>query len=119
MDESVWPGCLLWHGWLPALACSGGGSPWAGTAGDVGLHRIESALGACSEDVCREWVVTEQFLAEFADSRISDGPDVSTDGSYVADDLSGICAGGRGVYAHRSGVWLVSEEVGASGLPSC
>ena len=23
-DKRTWPGCLLWHGWLPALNCSGG-----------------------------------------------------------------------------------------------
>ena len=25
-DKSNWPGCLLWHGWLPALAYPGGRS---------------------------------------------------------------------------------------------
>ena len=103
VDKSAWPRCLLWHGWLPALACPGGGPPWADSAGDVGLHRLECALGAYSEDVCREWVATDQFRADLADSHTSDDPDVWTDGSYVADDLSGIGAGGCGVYAHRSG----------------
>ena len=101
VDKSAWPGCLLWHGWLPASACPGRGSLWADSAGDVGLHRLECALGAYSEDVCPEWVVTYQFRADLADSHISDDPDVWTDGSCVADDLSGIGAGGCGVY--RSG----------------
>ena len=47
------------------------------------------------------------FLTGFSETwRIlvfSDDLDVWTDDSYVVDDLSGIGAGGCGVYAHRSG----------------
>ena len=32
MDESSWPRCLLWHGWLPLLSGVTGGSPWADVA---------------------------------------------------------------------------------------
>ena len=34
-DKSFWPWCLLWHGWLPALACTGGASPWAASVDEV------------------------------------------------------------------------------------
>ena len=103
VDKSTWRRCLLWHGWLPALACPSGGSPWADSAGDVGLHRLECALGAYSEDVCWELVVNDRFLVDFAISRISEYPDFWTDGSYVGEDLSGFGAGGCGVQDHRSG----------------
>ena len=68
---------FIWHGWLPPLACPGG-SPWADSAGDVGLHQIECALGAYSDGVCRELVPTDRFRADLAASLISDEPEVWT-----------------------------------------
>ena len=91
VDKSNRPRCLPWHGKLPALACPDGGSAWADSAGDVGLHRLDCALVAYSDDVCREWVATDRFRAELAASRISDEPDVWTDGSFVGDALWGWC----------------------------
>ena len=35
MDKSHWPRCLLWHGWLPLLQGTGGGSLWADSADDA------------------------------------------------------------------------------------
>ena len=54
MDRSTWPRCLLWHGWLPALACSGGASPWADSVDSIAEARSESALGSYADGVCRE-----------------------------------------------------------------
>ena len=88
VDEGAWPRCI--------------GFPRARTIEDVASHRLDAALGAYSDGTCREWRVSGLFLSELADSRMSDDPDAWTDGSYVADDLSDICAGGCGVYAHRS-----------------
>ena len=105
MDDSAWPRYLLWDGWLPALACPGGGATWAS-------HRLEYALGAYSDGICREWNASDQFLSELADSRTSDDPDVWTDGSYLVDDLSGIGAGGKGVYAHQSGSGWFDRSLG-------
>ena len=34
-DKSKWPGCLLWHGWLPGLSCGGDRAPWAASFGQV------------------------------------------------------------------------------------
>ena len=36
MDKSNWPRWLRWHGWLPLLSGTGGGSPWAGY--DLRVH---------------------------------------------------------------------------------
>ena len=100
LDRSCWPGCLLWHGWLPALACSGGASPWATSDDDIADARLERLLGPYSESVCREWVPSDRFLADLAASDVSDHPDVWTDGSFVLDELSGV---GGGVYSLKSG----------------
>ena len=44
VDRSAWRRCFLWHGWLPALACSGGASPWAASVDDIAATRLERAL---------------------------------------------------------------------------
>ena len=54
-DKSNWPRCLLWHGWLPALAYPGGRSSWPETAEDIAICRLERAYGAHSADVLWEW----------------------------------------------------------------
>ena len=61
---------VYWHGWLPAFACSGGGAPWAGTVKDAAFRRLDAALGAYSDGVCREWYVSDRFLGDLADPRI-------------------------------------------------
>ena len=50
-DRSSCPRCLLWHGWLPALACAGEVSPWAATNDDVAFARLERLLGSYSEEI--------------------------------------------------------------------
>ena len=67
-DKSSWPRCLLWHGWLLVLACSGGASPWAATDDDVACARLERLLGSYSENACREWVPSDQFPDSVASS---------------------------------------------------
>ena len=102
-DRSSWPRCLLWHGWLPALACTGGASPLAVSAEDVACARLERLLGSYSEENCRDWVPPDHFVDNVVSSNVSDHPDVWTDGSFVLDELSGVGVGGCGVYSSRSG----------------
>ena len=102
-DKSSWPRCLLWHGWLPALACAGGASPWATSGEDIACARLERLLGSDSEENCRDWVPPDRFVEDVVSSDVSDHPDVWTDGSFVRDELSGVGAGGCGVYSSRSG----------------
>ena len=45
LDRSTWRRCLLWHGWLPALACSGGASPSTTSNDDIADARLERILG--------------------------------------------------------------------------
>ena len=77
-DKSAWSrclflgmaGCLLWLVLGAILGLT--------SAGDVGLHQIECALGTYSDGVCREFVPTDLFRADLAASLISDEPDVWT-----------------------------------------
>ena len=62
MDRSTWPWCLLWLGWLLALACSGGASPWAASGDEIACTRLERALGSYSDCVCRAWAPSDRFL---------------------------------------------------------
>ena len=55
MDESSWPPCLLWHGWLPLLSGVNGSSPWAGSRRKGASHLLESALGRYSSYALTEW----------------------------------------------------------------
>ena len=96
-DRSSWPRCLLWHGWLPALACAGEASPWATSDDDVACARLERLLGSYSEADYRDGVPPDSFDDDLASSHGPDHPDVWTDGSFVRDKLSGIGVGGCGV----------------------
>ena len=62
-DKSNWPGCLLWHGWLPALAYPGGRSSSAETAEDIAVNRLEG-------DVLREWVPAQGMEGGLTASRV-------------------------------------------------
>ena len=42
MDKSHWPGCRLWHGWLPSLSGVNRNSPWAATAVEGAGNLLES-----------------------------------------------------------------------------
>ena len=46
LNRSVWPRCLLWHGWLPSLSARRGQTPWAVAEIDNVDATLESALGA-------------------------------------------------------------------------
>ena len=95
---------------MPALACSGGASPWAESVDSIAEARLESALGTYSHDVCREWTASDRFLAELAASGVADHPEVWSDGSYVVDELSGVGVGGCVVYSLRSGAGLFDRR---------
>ena len=45
LDKTSWPRCLLWHGWLPRLSGTNGGSPWALTPAEGAVNILECALG--------------------------------------------------------------------------
>ena len=99
-DKRHGPGCLLWHGWLLALAYPGGRSFWAGT--------LERTCGAYSGDVLREWVPEQVMEGGLTASHLLQYPNVWTDGGLVSDDLAGIAAAVAGVFAQCFWVLLVS-----------
>ena len=102
-DKSNWPRCLLWHGWLPALAYPGGRSPWAETAEDIAIRRLERAYVAYSADVLRAWDPSQHFRKGLPALRAPKYPNVWTDGSLVVGELAGTASAGAGVFAHVSG----------------
>ena len=76
MDKSHWPRCLLWHGWLPLLSGTGGGSPWADSADDAAVKMLESALGSYSFDIIQGWDFPQSVDWDFAATRMPPSPDV-------------------------------------------
>ena len=61
MDKSLWPRCLLWHGWLPLLSGVNGGSPWAQTPAEGAGNLFECALGRYSSGLLPEWRLLVDF----------------------------------------------------------
>ena len=55
MDKTSWPRGLLWHGWLPLLSGSNGGSLWAQTPAEGAVNLLECALGQYSSGQLSEW----------------------------------------------------------------
>ena len=60
MDKSHWSRCLFWHGWLPLLSGTGGGSPWAVGADDAAVHMLENASGSYSSNILQGWDVPSE-----------------------------------------------------------
>ena len=76
MDKSSWPGCLLWHGWLPLLSGVNGGTPWAESPREGACNLLECALGRYSSDALTDWQLPVGFDAEGAARRVAAEPDV-------------------------------------------
>ena len=93
MDKSHWPRCLLWHGWLPLLSRTGGGSPWADSADDAAVYMLESS------DIIQGWDLPQGVDWDSAATRMPPSPDVWTDGSLIRDEVSGSACAGAGIYA--------------------
>ena len=43
LDRGKWPRCLLQHGWLPGLSCSGERDPWAASFGELACLGLNDA----------------------------------------------------------------------------
>ena len=103
-DKRTWPGCSLWHGWLPALDGTGG---WAVGLGRVSVNVLETRLGGgrggYSPHNLADWVGSEDFATGASSGFLAANPDVWTDGSLVRDEVTGVCCGGAGVFALSSG----------------
>ena len=99
-DKRTWPGCLVWHGWLPALEGSGG---WAGRPPTIAASVLESRLGGYVREDFNGWSITEDWVASVRSGGLSASPDVWTDCSLVRDEVSGVCSGGAGVFSFASG----------------
>ena len=94
-DEAHWPGCLLWHGWLPMLSGVNGASPWAADASESAGYLVEVALGRYSSDLLAGWGPSDGYDELEAASMM---PDVWTDGSLVLDRVTGVSSSGAGFF---------------------
>ena len=105
LDESSWPRCLLWHGWLPLLFGVNGGSPWAEDPAEGAGNLLESALGAYTSGLLVDWQMPVGFDADGAAGRVAAEPDVWTDGSLVEDKVSGVSSSGGSLFCS----WSVTD----------
>ena len=71
-DESSWPGCLIWHGWLLALSASQGQAHGLRRAGDVAAYQLERT--PCSMGF-PAWIETDPVVPT-----VSHHPNVWSDG---------------------------------------
>ena len=101
MDKGHWLRCSLWHGCIPMLSGVNGACPWAADASQGAGHLIEVALGSYSSWIVTECSVPEVLHAVEAASRMSDVPNVWTDGSLVLDKVTGVSSSGSGFFAHQ------------------
>ena len=115
MNESSWPRCLLWHGWLPLLSGVNVGSPWAGSPQEGACNLLECVLGRYSSDALTEWQLLVGFDAEGASGRVAAEPDVWTDGSLIEDKVSGASSAGAGCFYLSLQSSLGELEVGPFG----
>ena len=103
MDESYWPRCLLWHGWLPMLSGVNQGSPWALNHAEGASNLLESALGSYTSAFLLAWRLLVGFDAESAALHVAREPDVWTDGSMVVDKVSTVSSSGAGFSSGHAG----------------
>ena len=88
LDSSLWPRCLLWHGWLPGLSGIGGSDPWATSFGEGACGELERCLGAYPVDCSGYWTPPEYWDADDIALEMSDAPNIWTDG--CREDFSSI-----------------------------
>ena len=62
LDKTSWPRCLLWHGWLPLLSGTDGGSCWALTPAEGAVNILECALGRYSSGQLTEWQLPADLM---------------------------------------------------------
>ena len=102
LDKAHWPGCLLWHGWLPMLSGVNGSSAWAVGASESAAYLVESALGRYSSSLVSEWSPPDEFDRVEAASSLPDHPDVWTDGSLVLYHITVCPLLVLGFFAHQA-----------------
>ena len=106
LDKARWPGCLLWHGWLPMLSGVNGVSPWSTSASESASYLVEVVPGSYSSRLISEWGPPDDFDPSEVASLVPDHPNVWTDGSLVLDRVTGVSSSGAGFFAHQPGdIW--------------
>ena len=125
-DRSNWPGCFLWHGWLPGINGFSAKDPWATSFGDLASFHLERCLGAYPVDVADSWTPPEYWDAADIALEMPEHPGVWTDGSREDfSSIGGFEVAGAGVYLPASElafdglIWRTAEEYGDARLERC
>ena len=126
LDRSRWPGCLLWHGWLPGLNGLLGNKPWALSFGELASFHLESCLGSYPVGFSDAWTPPDYWDAEDIALEMPDHPNIWTDGSREDfSSIGGFEVAGAGAYlpaaeaAFDNSVWGTVEEYGDARLERC
>ena len=126
LDKSKWSRCILWHGWLPGLSCSGDRAPWAASFGQLACLQRESCLGAYPLDSSGYWAPPDYWDADDMALNMSYNANIWTDGSREDfSSVGGFEVAGAGVYllaaevAYESAVGRVAEEYRNARLERC
>ena len=105
LDRGKWPRCLLWHGWLAGLSCSGERDPWAASFGQLACLELERCLGAYLLESSGYWTPPEYWDADDIALEMSDHPNIWTDCSREDfSSVGGFEVAGAGVYLPASDV---------------
>ena len=104
LENSKWPRCLLWHGWLLGLSCKGDRAPWAASFGQLACLNHVGCLGAYPVD-SSFWTPPEYLDADDIALEMSDNPKIWTDGSR--EDFSSV----GGFEVAGAGAYLPAAEV--------
>ena len=102
MDEAHWPGCLLWHGWLPMLSGVNGVSPWAGNASESANYLVETALGGYSSRLIIEWSLPDGYDQVAVSPLVPVHPNVWSNCGLVFDKVAGTSSSGAGFCVDQS-----------------
>ena len=86
---------MLWHGWLPGLSGLGDKDPWASSFGDLAFGNLERCLGAYPVDLSGSWTPPEYWDADDVAQKMTDHPNIGTDGSR--EDFSSLGGEERGL----------------------
>ena len=115
-DRSIWPRCLLWHGWLPGLSTAGMRDPYAAYFGQLAHRSLEQVLDAYPADASDFWTPPDFWDADDLALGLDHHPSVWTDGSREDYPTGGFEVADAGVFlpapeeAMREAVWGTTEE---------
>ena len=124
-DQSKWPRCLLWHGWLPGISSLCQRDPWAASFGQLADLALGSSLGAYPAGDAHLWVAPAFWDADDLALEMVYRSFLWTDGCREMYPVGGFEVAGSGVYFPAPEAFLlgwvrgVFEEYGDERVDRC